>query len=103
MLFDITYEIITPESAEDGEAAESGFESQGITLRDAWEFMRWNGGHCEASDSHIHQARWLTFYGGQDTMTGGYTNYSLHFPEALSPSSKNRIAKLFNCYGTNRK
>ena len=98
MLFDITYEIITPESAEDGENVESGFTMQEVSLRDAWDFLRWEG-YCEASDGTISAARWLTFYGEQDYATGNHTNYSLHFPAKLSQYSRVRIARLFRCYG----
>lgn len=100
MLFSVTYEIVTPESAEDGDAAERGFEMQDVSLREAWEFLRWQGGHCEASDSHILTARWLTLYGEQDYRTGSYTNYSLHLPEGLSQNTRLRIARLFRCHGT---
>jgi len=98
MRFDITYEIITPESAEHGETDETGFTMQDITLREAWDFLRWEGS-CESSDSTISTARWLTFYGEQDYATGGYTNYSLHFPAKLSQYSRVRIARFFRCYG----
>jgi hypothetical protein len=98
MRFDITYEVITEESAEDGDSAESGFTMQDVTLRDAWEFLRWEG-YCEASDSNTSAARWLTFYGEQDHATGDMTNYSLHFPAKLSQYSRIRIARLFRCYG----
>lgn len=98
MLFDITYETITPESAEHGESADSGFHMEGVTLREAWNFLRWEG-CCEASDGHIPSARWLNFYGEQCPMTGDCVNYSLHFPEKLSQHSRNRIARLFRCYG----
>jgi hypothetical protein len=98
MLFDITYEVINEESAEDGDSAESGFTMQEVTLRDAWDFLRWEG-YCEASDSDTSAARWLTFYGEQDHATGDMTNYSLHFPAKLSQYSRIRIARLFRCYG----
>ena len=33
--FSVTYEIVTEESAEDGDSAESGFVGEGLSLRDA--------------------------------------------------------------------
>ena len=98
MFFNVTFEIITEENAEHGEADETGFTMQDVTLREAWDFLRWEGS-CEASDSTIKTARWLTFYGEQDYATGDHTNYSLHFPENLTGSTRRRIAKLFKCYG----
>jgi hypothetical protein len=99
MRFDITYETVTPESAENGDCEESGFYMEHVTLREAWDVLRWEGGHCEASESHIPTARWLTFYGEQCPTTGEHTNYSLHFPSKLSQYSRVRIARLFRCYG----
>lgn len=99
MLFNITYETITPESAEHGESLDSGFYMENITLREAYDFLRWEG-YCEASDSNITTARWLTFYGEQSFSTGEQVNYSLHFPEKLSRYSRSRIARIFSCYGT---
>lgn len=94
-MFDITFEIITPESAEYGDAEASGFEMENVTLREAYDFLRWQGGYCEASDSDTKQAQWLTFYGEPDFRTGETTNYSLHIPRNATPSSRMRIAKLF--------
>lgn len=98
MLFDITFETITPESAEHGECADSGFYMEKVTLREAWEFLLWQG-HCEESDSYTANARWLTFYGEPCFTTGAQVNYSIHFPEKLSQHSRLRIARLFRCYG----
>lgn len=98
MRFDITYETVTPESAKHGEFADSGLYMENITLREAWDFLRWEG-YCEASDSTVSTARWLTFYEAQDYKKGDRVNYSLHFPDGLSPSSRIRIARLFRCYG----
>jgi hypothetical protein len=98
MLFSVTYEIITEESAEHGEAEETGFTMEDVTLREAWDFLRWEG-YCEASDSTVGAARWITFYGEQCPMTGNHTNYSLHFTSKLSQYSRARIARLFRCYG----
>ena len=97
--FNITYELVTHESAEHGEAEEVGFEMEGATLRDCYEFLRWNGGYCEASCSDITQADWLSFYGESDIYTGDCRNYGLHFPHHITGSTRRRIAKLFRCYG----
>ena len=99
MLFDVTFETITPESAENGDCEESGFYMEHVTLREAWDVLRWGSGHCEASDGHIPAARWLTFYCEQCPITGEYTNYSLHFPKTMTAASRVRVARLFKCYG----
>ena len=99
MQFSVTYERITEESAEHGEADDMGYELESVTLRDAYEFLKWNGGHCEASDSMLGPYCWLTFYGEMDYRDGSHTNYGLHFPRNLTASTRRRIARLFRCYG----
>lgn len=97
MRFDITYEIVTPESAEEGEAFDQGFREQHVTLREAYGFLRWEGDSArEASDSVLPHARWITFYNSADMHDGSQTNYSLHFPAHMTPASRVRVARLFN-------
>lgn len=100
-MFHVTYEIITDESAEAGDVAESGFEAEGITLREAYDILRWTGGYCEASDSSfcLGPYSWLSFYCEPDPYTGETKNYALHFPRNLTNATRRRIAKLFRCYG----
>lgn len=98
-MFSITYEIVTEESAEHGEAEESGFEAENITLREAYDILRWIGGHCEASDSNLGPYSWLSFFCAADPYTGETKNYGLHFPRNLTNATRHRIAKLFRCYG----
>lgn len=98
--FDVTYEIITEASAENGEAEESGFVVQDVCLRDAIGHVReTESPHCgeagmEASDSCVGEAQWLTVYNTMDYISGKYENRSLHFPDNLTPSSRRRIARL---------
>ena len=96
MLFNVTFETITEKSAEHGEFEDIGFTMQDVSLREAYDFLRFNAGHCEASCSDIRQARWLTFYNEADFYTGEATNYGLHFPN-ITGSSRKRIARLFKC------
>jgi hypothetical protein len=64
--FSVTYEIVTEESAEDGDSAESGFVGEGLSLRDALDLAASTDScHCgrsavEASDSRPGMARWVT-------------------------------------------
>lgn len=100
--FSITYETITPESAEHGEADDMGYVYEGIDFREAFQRIRDTGGssHCEANEYPACSPRWLTFYGiEEDYCTGATTNWSLHIPENVTPSSRLRIARLFGCYG----
>lgn len=96
MRFDITYEIVTEESAEHGEAEESGFHYEDVSLREAYDFLRWEGDSYREPSERLPHARWITFGNGPDMHDGSYTSYSLHFPAHMTPSTRARIAKLFN-------
>jgi hypothetical protein len=101
MLFSITYEKITPESAEEGEAAERGFLYEGISFREAMDALRWSwGAYVEADSYPVKNPRWFTFYKtDEDFRTGEVTNLSLHLPESLTSATRARIARLIGCYG----
>lgn len=102
-LFDVSYEIITEASAEDGEAESCGFVGEGLSLRDALDMVQQTEScHCsqssiEASDSRITEARWITVYNSMDYISGDYENRSLHMPDSLTPSSRRRVARLLGC------
>jgi len=99
-LFNVTYEIITKESAEDGEAEEHGFICEAVSLRDAiGAVTSTESCHCEqsgveANDSRVEHARWISVYNSMDWISGNYENRSLHIPESVTPASRRRIARL---------
>lgn len=97
--FNISYEIITYESAENGEAEENGMYLENVTLREALEDLRWFSSNCEANEYPIRAPRWFSFYGDADIRTGDTENRFLHIPENVTPSSRRRIARLIGCYG----
>jgi hypothetical protein len=101
-MFSVTYEIVTPESAENGDADERGFISQSVSLREALRDVlevRCDG-HCgsieaiEASCSELEHARWITVYNGAEYLTGACESRSLHWPEHITPASRARILRL---------
>ena len=97
-MFSITYEIVTPESAENGDVAEEGFEYESLSLREAFDVMRWHGNALQADSYPISlqsPPRWLSWEGEQDFKSGAYTYRSLHLPESLTASTKLRLARLF--------
>ena len=104
--FSITYETVTPESAEDGEAADLGFYMQEISFTEAMSYLRNIGAlgcYCEADGYPLSTPRWFTFYQvEEDFRTGETTSYALHLPENLTSSSRMRIARAVGCYGTKR-
>lgn len=76
-----TFEIVTHESAADGEAAERGFDWQDAphTFREAVDLIR-DGGFCHPSCSH-GVPRWLSTEVIQDRAffeDGGHRTLSLH-------------------------
>lgn len=73
-----TYEIVTHESAEHGDIAESGFEWENIphTFREVVDLIL-DGGFIHPSDSY-GTPRWLTTEADQDFTTGEYESKSLH-------------------------
>jgi hypothetical protein len=98
--FSVTYETITDESAEQGEAESSGFEAENVSLRDALSIIGGCEGGVEASECPVLNPRWFTFYKqNEDYGTGEVTNMSLHIPETVTRSSRLRIARLIGCYG----
>ena len=106
-MFSITYETVTPESAEHGEADESGWIVDGhgsrVTLGDCYWALQNAGAigcYVEANENPVRAPRWLTFYKvEEDYATGAETSWSLHIPDYVSDASRRRIARLFNCYG----
>jgi hypothetical protein len=71
-----TYEVITPASAEHGEAAESGFcyEDDKVSFRD---LVRLLADHPVPSCSHGIPS-WTSSWSGIDYSTGEETIYSIH-------------------------
>lgn len=105
----VTYEIITPESAENGDAEERGFvlpassfhfkasieEALAMnpadlewTVQDAAQWL----GRGAMEDS----GRWFnTLDPEQDYTTGADTYYSLHPSDKITPSSYERLRRIF--------
>jgi len=103
MRFNVTFEIVTPESAEHGDAAECGFIARGLRLREALGAVtgtrtsRAGGVICIEADNGKPDAssRWLTVYNGMEFETGAFENRSLHIPDSVTGASRQRIARLF--------
>lgn len=79
------FEDITPESAEDGQAAETGFiDDDGeefVNVRDAVAWLR-DRGPFEPSSSSPHSGIWYTHYGEADYRDGTTRNLSYHIAGA---------------------
>ena len=104
--FAITFEDMTPESAEQGDAEARGFEYEDTDIKTATSYLRNMGAlgcHCEADSSPIsaeRPPRWFTFYNvEEDYRTGRVRSMSLHLPRNVTGSTAMRIARLVGCYG----
>jgi hypothetical protein len=101
--FAVTYTIVTPESAEDGDVDESGFIGEDLSLRDAIEYLfetRTSGcggvESIECNEYPITCPRWITVTNGVEFETGAQESRSLHFPKNISAASRIRLVKLLN-------
>jgi hypothetical protein len=91
--FNVTYAIVTPESAEHGDFDETGFVCEDVSLREAWEEV----GRSVTDDS----GRWFTNseygHGTAEYYTEGREEERcLHPPPTVTPASYRRLRRLFN-------
>lgn len=121
MKFRLTFQVVTEESAANGEFARHGFVTRNLelpttrrhaylpsrpaefNLRDAIEFLmdRESHGPVEADSSHLSlrcPPRWFN-YGGVMDKYGEAITIGLHLPDSITPASAIRVARLLNCYG----
>ncbi len=100
MMFRVCYEIVTPESAENGDVAEQGFVTPGewrwnadtfldgpamaMTLREAMQL-------CYPVEESGY---WWSGEPVQDYRTGAWERRSIHPPENITASSYGRVARL---------
>jgi hypothetical protein len=108
--FAVTFETVTEESAEHGDAADRGYVIEGATLRDCVPHVA-NGfsrpdwaGYCEPDASAPQTPRALTWDGYNDGTrhayeTGERESRTLHIPAHVTASSARRIARLFRAHG----
>lgn len=101
MRFNVTYEIVTPESAEYGVAEFCGFVAEGVSLREAIGAVFGTrtsrvGGvvAIEANEFPMMAPRWVTVHNDTEFETGAQESRSLHIPDSVTASSRCRIARL---------
>lgn len=104
--WNVTYETVTPESAAEGDYADSGFELEHASFRDAIQEFS-TGGYCEADSCPISlrcPPRWFVRdLGVTDYGTGEQKQISLHIPEHITASSRMRLARLVGCSGVDKR
>jgi len=99
-MWHVTYDIVTEESAEYGDAEEIGFISEDSTLRDAIsDLFETRTSHCDGieyidANSSSEDARWITVGNGMEFKTGARESRSLHIPDHITPASRARLCRL---------
>lgn len=98
--FPVTYEIVTPESAKEGEADERGYIEDGASLRDALKAVRATRTAMvdgvtaiELDASPCARPRSVMITNGREYETGAQESRTLHIPATVSRSSARRIAR----------
>ena len=92
--FNVTFEIVTEESAQDGEAAESGFISENVSLSCAVADVKSTFTNTCDGGSADYGDRWITVNNGMDYITGECESRSLHRPAKCTNASWNRICRI---------
>ncbi len=99
--FNVTYEIVTKESAEQGDAEERGFICESVSLREAIDALNTTRtAHCdgvqaiETDEYPVRAPRWITITNGMEFYTGACESRSLHIPETATDATRRRIARL---------
>lgn len=89
ILIDKVYEIVTEESAENGEIEESGFSAQNepVSFREIVDMLKGEFIHASQSPVTHSTSVWFTSESEQDHMTGEYRSESIHFSHD-NPSRK---------------
>lgn len=79
LLLSKTYEIITEESAENGDAEERGFcwEDSPCEFKEVIDYLR--GAHASQWPITNLESVWFTHYGEMDYVSGEYENVSFHY------------------------
>ena len=91
--FNVTFCIVTEESAKYGDFSESGYISENGTLRDAISDVLQSSNTTDTRDIEAGD-RWLSVNNGMDWISGEYETRSLHRPNGVTDSSWSRICRL---------
>ena len=100
-MFSVTYDIVTPKSAECGDYDEVGYIVKDVPLRDAIEqVFSTRTQHVdgvlgvETNEYPVVSPSWITVSNGVEYLTGAHESRSLHMPDNLTDATRCRIARL---------
>ncbi len=97
------FEVVTPESAEQGDAAERGLEWEGeLTFRELVRELQayfMLSVHPCTEEMAQKFAPWAIKEGDTDFKTGAETNYSLHLDNSRDPRARRYWAKALRAAG----
>lgn len=97
--FRVTFEVVTPESAEHGDAESRGYVAAPdsteveMRLRSALYSLGWSEQGFEPSQYPGNGFRWITAYAVEHAGDSEESR-SLHIPDHVTPSSRARILRL---------
>ena len=97
--FSVSFDIVTAESAENGDTAESGYILESCPLADAVTAVKATDsttidGYTVHANESNGRVQWVVVHNGMDWMTGEYESRYLHIPATVTAASSRRIARL---------
>jgi hypothetical protein len=91
---DVTYDVVTPESAERGDFEESGFESEDLkfdSLAEMALYMQENGASGSETGGGIKNPSWYTADPDIDYQSGHETSHGFHVQTDLTPEQVSEL------------
>jgi hypothetical protein len=88
---DVTYDVVTPESAERGDYEESGYESEGLKFNSLAEMALHMKEHGASGGEQGGDASWYTADPEIDYQSGHETTYGFHVQTDLTPEQKSEL------------
>ena len=92
--FNVTYDIVSDESAENGDVDELGFIAEKVSLRDGINLLGSDSAHVDGYSLDCHDFT-ITVNHNRDYLSGLFESRYLHIPRNTTPSSLKRIHNLF--------
>jgi hypothetical protein len=93
---DVTYDVVTPESAERGDYEESGYESEGLkfdSLAEMALYMQNEGASGSETGGGIQNPSWYTADPHINYQTGHETTYGFHVQTDLTPEQVSELQR----------